>query len=157
MGISLSPQAQPAHVSNWLQQRGFHIANHWAKMIRGSEAPSPIKTDINIEKAGEEHALLIGGLMALIMALGATAVFAQEPDTADPDTGEIEEIHPPFDGFQDIRGHRGPRAERQLEGITPRQELLAAEAEHRDDRARYHSLYRHISILVASRSQIALN
>ena len=63
LGISLSPQAQPANISDWLQQRGFSIANNWAKMIRGAESPPAIDTDLQIMKAGKEHALLVGNLI----------------------------------------------------------------------------------------------
>ena len=63
VGFSLSPDAQPGNVTNWLENRGFKIANHWVKMIRGTEPPPDLTTDLQIVEVGADHALLIGTLI----------------------------------------------------------------------------------------------
>lgn len=52
-GISVSPLAQPARLSGWLLERGFHRSFNWAKMIRGTEPPPQIETDLRIEVVNE--------------------------------------------------------------------------------------------------------
>jgi len=55
LGISLSPFAQPANLVEELDKLGFVNQIDWAKMVRGTEPPPAIKTDLRLEKAGPEH------------------------------------------------------------------------------------------------------
>jgi GNAT superfamily N-acetyltransferase len=48
--ISLSPAAQPAQLVDWLLERGFQQSSNWAKMIRGTAAPTPIETELSVEQ-----------------------------------------------------------------------------------------------------------
>jgi hypothetical protein len=61
--ISLSPDAQPRNIVDWLEQRDFKIVNQWVKMIRGNEPPPNLTTDLQIEEVGTDHAALVGTLV----------------------------------------------------------------------------------------------
>lgn len=55
-GISVSPAARPAEISEWLLARGFEHTSNWAKVIRGTEPPPEIETELRIEQADETTA-----------------------------------------------------------------------------------------------------
>lgn len=55
-GISVSPAAQPTQLSNWLLERGLRPGFNLAKVIRGTEPPPHIKTDLRIEPVNEANA-----------------------------------------------------------------------------------------------------
>jgi len=55
-GISVSPAARPADLSDWLLERGFEHTSNWAKVIRGMEPPPQIETAFRIEGADEATA-----------------------------------------------------------------------------------------------------
>lgn len=48
LGISLCPLAQPEDLGLRLQQRGFSNVLDWAKMIRGTQAPPVVQTDLQL-------------------------------------------------------------------------------------------------------------
>ena len=48
-GIDVSPAAQPTQLSDWLLERGLRPAYNLAKVIRGTEPPPHIETDLQIE------------------------------------------------------------------------------------------------------------
>lgn len=86
-----------------------------------------------MEKSRKKLWLAIGTVLALVLALGITAVFAQEgDDSATPDASPEEESESPLPffgrqfGFGDGIHEPGRRGfGGVLEGITPRSELLA--------------------------------
>lgn len=55
-GISVSPAAQPSQLTDWLLERGFKFSYNLAKVIRGTEPPPVIKTDLRIEPVTEANA-----------------------------------------------------------------------------------------------------
>jgi hypothetical protein len=59
-GISVSPAAQPTQLTDWLLERGFKFSYNLAKVIRGTEPPPVIKTDLRIEPVTEANAADFG-------------------------------------------------------------------------------------------------
>ncbi len=55
-GIDVSPAAQPAQLSDWLLERGLRPGYNLAKVIRGTEPPPHIETDLRIEPVTEANA-----------------------------------------------------------------------------------------------------
>jgi hypothetical protein len=55
-GIDLSPAAQPAQLAAWLLERGLRPSYNLAKVIRGTEPPPHIETDLTIEPVTEANA-----------------------------------------------------------------------------------------------------
>ena len=54
-GIDVSPVAQPAQLFDWLLERGLRPAYNLAKVIRGTEPPPHIETDLRIEPVTEAN------------------------------------------------------------------------------------------------------
>jgi hypothetical protein len=54
--ISVSPAAQPAQLTDWLLERGFRHSSNWAKVIRGTNPPPKIETELHIEQVDETTA-----------------------------------------------------------------------------------------------------
>ncbi len=54
--ISLSPLAKPSDTADWLAARGFKRAGSLAKMIRGSEPPPTIETDLRVARVDSRNA-----------------------------------------------------------------------------------------------------
>ncbi len=52
----ISPSAQPAHIAEWLDSRGFTKGRNWAKFYRGDEPAPSILTDLKIQSIGKEYA-----------------------------------------------------------------------------------------------------
>lgn len=48
--IALSPYAHPARLANEIADLGFENALDWAKMIRGNQSPSPVETELRLER-----------------------------------------------------------------------------------------------------------
>jgi hypothetical protein len=69
--IQPSPSAKPDDLPEMLAAEGFASGGNWAKVIRGTETPPAIKTDLRIEEVGAE--------MAKPFADVALAVFGMPP------------------------------------------------------------------------------
>jgi len=52
----ISPLAQPSHLLEWLNARGFTKDCNWAKVYRGNEPAPSIPTDLRVESIGIEYA-----------------------------------------------------------------------------------------------------
>jgi len=52
----ISPLAQPSHIPEWLNARGFTKGQNWAKVYRGNEPALSPHTDLRIESIGKELA-----------------------------------------------------------------------------------------------------
>lgn len=52
----ISPLAQPSHLPEWLNARGFTKGRNWAKVYRGNEPAPSVATDLRIETIGEKQA-----------------------------------------------------------------------------------------------------
>ena len=61
--ISLSPAAKPAQLTDWLLERGFRHTHNSAKMIRGTEPPPKIETDLHLEQTDETTAAHHGDIV----------------------------------------------------------------------------------------------
>jgi hypothetical protein len=55
-GISVSPAARPTQITDWLKARGFKYSYNLAKVIRGTEPPPVIATDLRVEPVTEANA-----------------------------------------------------------------------------------------------------
>ena len=63
IGISLCPQSQPTQIKDWLEDRGFVIANQWAKMIRDTSPPNEVRCELQIERASTDHTNIVAELI----------------------------------------------------------------------------------------------
>jgi len=52
----ISPLAQPSHLPEWLNARGFTKGRNWAKVYRGNDPAPSVPTDLRIESIGKDHA-----------------------------------------------------------------------------------------------------
>lgn len=52
----ISPLAQPSHLSEWLNFRGFVRGHNWAKVYRGNDMAQVVPTDLRVESIGKEYA-----------------------------------------------------------------------------------------------------
>jgi hypothetical protein len=52
----VSPLAKPAQLYTWLEQRGFKRGSNWAKVYRGNEPATRVKTDLRVAEVGGEFA-----------------------------------------------------------------------------------------------------
>lgn len=53
--VQVSPFAKPAEIPLWLEARGIHRVDNWAKVYRGAEPPAEVATDLRVEQIGPEH------------------------------------------------------------------------------------------------------
>lgn len=72
IGISLSPQCQTPQLCDWLQKRGFTVANEWVKMVRDTTPPAPVNSALRIELADMEQMALVADILAAGFGLGDT-------------------------------------------------------------------------------------
>jgi len=63
-GITVSPVAQPAQLSDWLLEQGLLPSFNLAKVIRGTEPPPHIETELRIEPVTEANAAHFGHVIA---------------------------------------------------------------------------------------------
>ncbi len=47
--VQLSPLAQPSQIGERLEQRGFNLEKSWAKLYRGNEPATAVRTDLRVE------------------------------------------------------------------------------------------------------------
>jgi hypothetical protein len=73
--VQLSPGAQPAALPAWLEARGLHNDDAWAKLIRGVEPPPALTTDLRVEH--------IGPAQAQMFAVGFTEMYGA-PEAVQP-------------------------------------------------------------------------
>ncbi|MBI3243339.1 MAG: hypothetical protein HYZ49_13700 [Chloroflexi bacterium] len=50
-----SPLARPTELPAWLAARGLRVSDNWVKVIRGTEPPPAIRTDLRVEVVGPER------------------------------------------------------------------------------------------------------
>jgi hypothetical protein len=55
-GITLTPDAQPRELPEWLEARGLHRGYAWTKFARGPEPPAPVESDLRLEELGADRA-----------------------------------------------------------------------------------------------------
>jgi hypothetical protein len=52
----ICPLAQPSHITDWLNSRGFTRGRNWAKVYRGNEPAPSVPSDLRIQSIGTEYA-----------------------------------------------------------------------------------------------------
>lgn len=63
IGISLCPETQTDRIDRWLANRGFSIANHWVKMVRGTTPPKPSNCSLRVELATPDQAGIVADIV----------------------------------------------------------------------------------------------
>ncbi len=58
--VQLSPRAQPPELPGWLESRGIPFRRNWAKTYRGNEPARAVRSDLRVERIGEEWAGAFG-------------------------------------------------------------------------------------------------
>ena len=71
--VALAPQAEPAELGFWLEDKGFVRGYAWAKFQRGLEAPPDRQSDLRIAEVGSAHAQAFADVF--VRAYGTPAFF----------------------------------------------------------------------------------
>ena len=68
--LHLEPCAEPAELPGWLEAAGLTAYHRgWAKFVRGTEAPSAARSDLEVRLIGAEHAQDFGRIAATAFGL----------------------------------------------------------------------------------------
>lgn len=60
--VQLSPEAQPAAMTDWLAERGLVPGSAWAKAIRGNDPVVPVATDLTVRAVDPADAEVFGAV-----------------------------------------------------------------------------------------------
>ncbi|HKZ71229.1 MAG TPA: GNAT family N-acetyltransferase [Anaerolineales bacterium] len=64
-----SPEAQPVGLGGWLTARNLRSPDNWVKMIRGTEPPPEIKTDLRVELIGPDDTNAFSEIAAIAFGM----------------------------------------------------------------------------------------
>jgi hypothetical protein len=64
-----SPEARPAELNDWLTARGLRSPDNWVKMIRGTEPPPDIQTDLRVGLIGPDEADMFSQIAAIAFGM----------------------------------------------------------------------------------------
>lgn len=68
-GITVSPATQPPQFTDWLIARGFQLSFSSAKVIRGTEPPPHVETDLRIESVTESSAAQYAHIIQVVYGM----------------------------------------------------------------------------------------
>lgn len=72
LALPVSPFAQPPALPDWLRSHGLAPRNNWAKVYRGAQPSSPVKTDLRIEMVDQEQASVFATIACTVHGLPTT-------------------------------------------------------------------------------------
>jgi GNAT superfamily N-acetyltransferase len=62
--VQLHPEALPAALPLWLEERNLHHHNNWVKLVRGVEEIADVTSDLRLKQIGVEEANTFAGIVS---------------------------------------------------------------------------------------------